>query len=102
MTIGNDTLELRGEHEIRVGDLSTPIRVRVFRRKSDGTFVVQQSHFVRTSIQYLPFAINQTFTCEQEILPRVEGPIKHWYDQAVRRGYKPSESWLVPNTNFEQ
>jgi len=38
-----ETPEFVAEHELRVGALSTPVRVRISRRKSDGALLVEQS-----------------------------------------------------------
>jgi len=33
-------------------------------------------------------------------LKELERTLVHFYEQAVRRGYTPSDSWLVPNTSY--
>ena len=94
--------EFVAEHELRIGALSTPIRVRIFRRQSDGALLVEQSQFLKTSIQYLPHTINQPFFCpENQVLDELTATMTNFYNQAIGRGYSPSENWLVPNTGFE-
>jgi hypothetical protein len=96
-----ETPEFVAEHELRVGALSTPVRVRISRRKSDGALLVEQSHFIKTAIQYLPHSANQPFFCaESKALDEILGTMTSFYDQAIRRGYKPSENWLIANTGF--
>jgi hypothetical protein len=97
----DDALELIALHELRVGELETPVQVRILRRKSDDALILEQSHFVKSAIQYLPYTANKPFLCsEREALDQVAATMNGFYDQAVRRGYKPAESWLVENTKF--
>ena len=98
-----ETPEFVAEHELRVGALTTPVRIRIFRQKPSGALVTQQSHFLKTAIQYLPYTVNQPFFCaEQQALDEILAAMMGFYDQAVRRGYVSSEDWLVPNTGFQQ
>jgi hypothetical protein len=103
----NNTRELRREHEIQVGNLSTPICLRIYRRKADGMLLIEQSHFIKTGIQYLPYALNEFQTSDETldedmVVSNLEKTILGFYDQAVRRGHIPSESWLVPNSAFDK
>lgn len=95
------TCELLKEQEIQVGDLSPAIRVRVYR---DGEkLLVEQSHFLKTAIQYLPYAVDQLpGSDENSALADLQNIILGFYEQAVRRGYPPSPSWLVPNSSWRQ
>jgi hypothetical protein len=96
------TPEFVAEHELRIGALTTPIRVRIFRRQSDGALLAEQSQFLKTSIQYLPHTINQPFFCaENQVLDELTATMTNFYNQAIGRGYKPTENWLVPNTGFQ-
>ncbi|HUO59542.1 MAG TPA: hypothetical protein VMT82_08495 [candidate division Zixibacteria bacterium] len=89
------------EGEIRLGDLNTAIKVRVYRRISDSKIIVVQSHFLKTAIQYLPYAVHEMSQAEPSAaLKELERTLVHFYEQAVRRGYTPSDSWLVPNTSY--
>jgi hypothetical protein len=98
-----ETPEFVAEHELSVGALTTPVRIRISRRKSDGALLVEQSHFIKTAIQYLPHSANQPFFCdESKVLDDLLATMTSFYDQAIRRGYKPSESWLVPNSGFRR
>jgi hypothetical protein len=95
-------LELEAEREVRVGTLTTPVRLRIYRRASDGTYHLVQSHFLKTAIQYLPHAYGGPFggTLEEALAEHL-ATVTAFFEQAVRRGYPPSEDWLVPNTLFE-
>jgi hypothetical protein len=98
----DSTTEFLEEQELRVGDLATPILLRISRRKADGALLITQSHFVKTAIQYLPYSANQPYFCpRQEAVDRILSIMKNFYDQAIRRGYKPTEGWLVENTRFK-
>jgi hypothetical protein len=99
----NDTREFVREHELRVGNLSTPIRMLVYRRKADGKLLLEQSHFVKTSIQYLPYVVTELDgNDEAAAVKALQQVFIDFYDQAVRRGYVASESWVVPNANFQE
>ena len=96
----DDRLEFEGLHQFQVGTLATPVQVRIYRR-GDGAFILEQSHFLRTAIQYLPHAYKGPFQGTlAEALAQLKGAISDFFEQAVRRGYPPSEGWLVPNTLF--
>ena len=91
---------LSTEREFRVGNLSTPVRVRIYRRISDDALIIEQSHFIKTSLQYLPYSVRDFVGTKTEVLDQVVTTMTNFYEEAVRRGYSPSESWLVPNSNF--
>lgn len=78
-----------------------PIRMRIYRR-ADHHLIVEQSHFLKTSIQYLPYAVREMEGDDpgaafQELTAILRG----FYEQALRRGYTPSAAWLVPNTSYK-
>lgn len=92
--------ELCAEHTIQIGQLSTPVQLRIFLLGSGG-YQVESSHFLKTAIQYLPHSASPVFTCEEsQVLEQYQSTLYGFYDQAIRRGYPPSESWLIPNPNF--
>jgi hypothetical protein len=69
----------------------------------DGKLLIEQSHFIKTAIQYLPYAVKEFPGMDVAAsLNSLEQNIQGFYDQAVRRGYTPSESWLVPNSGFHE
>jgi hypothetical protein len=97
---GNGVFEQVSHHELRVGILPTAIRMRIY-RKPDGKLRIEQSHFIKTGIQYLPYAVNEFQSLDESATVReLESKILGFYDQAIRRGYTPSECWLVPNSSF--
>lgn len=70
-------------------------------RKPGGRLRIEQSHFIKTGIQYLPYAVNEfQGPDESATVQELERNILNFYDQAIRRGYTPSERWLVPNSAF--
>ena len=99
MTLNPQTdREFLRETNFYLGELPTPIRMRLFRRKADGKLLVEQSHFLKSSIQYLPYAIQELQSTDESVaLQELEGVITNLYGEAVRRGYEPKDSWLVPN-----
>ncbi|SRR6266568_7907302 len=97
---GEGVFELVSHRELRIGTLPTAIRMRIY-RKPDGKLRIEQSHFIKTGIQYLPYAVNEfQGPDESATVKELERNILGFYDQAIRRGYTPSECWLVPNSAF--
>jgi hypothetical protein len=100
MNTASHDRELRSEHTIHVGQLSSPVRIRIF-RLGNGGYEVDSSHYLKTSIQYMPHTINSVYNCEEsQVLEQYQATLYGFYDQAVRRDYLPSESWLVENPSF--
>jgi hypothetical protein len=97
----DQALAFEGEHTFRVGQLLTPVRVRAYRRPADGAVLLEPSHFLKTAIQYLPHAARGPFQgTAAEAVAALAAQAAAFHEQAVRRGYPPSEDWLVPNTSF--
>jgi hypothetical protein len=88
------------EFFVRVGSLEPPIRVRVH-PGGVGFLILEQSHFLRTSIQYLPYAVREVVGDDpRAAFEALSRTILGFYDQAVRRGYAPQAAWLVPNSAY--
>jgi len=100
---GNELREFISQYEVRVGDIPTAICLQVYRRRSDGKLLIEQSHFIKTGIQYLPYAVSEFQGLDETAaVSQLKKNILGFYEQAVRRGYAPAESWLVPNSNFQE
>lgn len=100
MTTAQSTPQAAEEFQITVGELQPPIRVRV-RREGDH-LVVEQSHFLKTSIQYLPWAVREMAgESPRAAFDELRNTVLSFYEQAVRRGYPPKDNWLVPNTGYK-
>ena len=97
----HDARELVTEYEFRVGELTTPIRLRISRRIAKHDFIFEQSHFIKTPSQYTAYAASQPFADDhaKAIYDAVRS-ITSFYISATTRGHKPSESWLVRNETF--
>ena len=116
MTIANETLtvdsafadeyvhdarEIVAEYSFRVGELSTPIRIRISRRIAQRDFVFEQSHFIKTPAQYTAYAASQPFAGDQaKATSDAVRSITSFYESAMKRGHHPSESWFVANESF--
>ncbi len=97
----HDPREFVAEYEFRVGQLSTPIRIRISRRIEKHDFVFEQSHFIKTPAQYTAYAASEPFAEGQaKAVHDAVRSITSFYDSAMKRGHKPSESWLVRNEKF--
>ncbi|MDR3763910.1 MAG: hypothetical protein P4M01_07420 [Acidobacteriota bacterium] len=95
-----DSLAMAREYHIQVGTLCPFVRVRIFRR-DDASFQFQLSHFLKTSIQYLPYAVDCIAADDEDAaIHQLEQNMHGFYEQALHRGYTPSASWLVPNPSY--
>jgi hypothetical protein len=96
-----DAREFIAEYEFRVGELFTPIRVRISRRVAKNDFVFEQSHFIKTPAQYTAYAASEPFADNPaKAVHDAVRSVTSFYDSAMKRGHKPSESWLVRNETF--
>ena len=116
MTIANETLtidsafadeyirdarELVAEYKFRVGQLSTPLRIRISRRIAQRDFIFEQSHFIKTPAQYTAYSASQPFAEDQaKATSDAVRSIMSFYESATKRGHIPSDSWFVANESF--
>jgi hypothetical protein len=96
-----DARELVAQYSFRVGELSTPIRIRISRRIAQHDFIFEQSHFIKTPAQYTAYAASQPFADDQaKATSDAVRSITSFYESATKRGHIPSESWFVANQSF--
>ena len=94
-------MQVIGEYQFHVGKLETEITVRLLRPLRGEGIWWEQSHFIKTPTQldvYMPgrpwgdyaeYALHLACTS-----------ITQYYDEAIKAGHDPVESWLVPNKTF--
>ncbi len=91
-----------GEYHFRVGELKTPIAVKLYRHPGDKRVFFMLSHFIHTPSQ--PPPRRPSVECaDTEALAldlAVTFTMAAQYELAVEEGHKPDESWLVPNEDY--
>jgi len=92
---------LVSEHQFFVGELSQRITLRLYESPERDWIEYEQSHFIRTPLQADPYRTSTPWGDDAlYALNFAAFGITQWYDQAVREGHQPNDSWLVPNPRF--
>lgn len=66
-----------------------------------GTFEFSQSHYIKTPLQASQYITSRTSeTSAGRALDRVVDTIMSWFNDAVKQGHAPSNSWFKPNKDF--
>ena len=92
---------LVSEHQFFVGELSPRITVRLYESQERDRIEYEQSHFIRTPLQADAYQTSTPWGDDAlYALNLAAFGITQWYDQAVREGHQPNDSWLVPNPRF--
>lgn len=91
-----------GEANFRIGTLRTEITVRIYRTSlqaapgSGHEFEFDLSHYMHTPEQAGPYMPSLPFSSSPEsALNRAVSALVDYYDEAVKAGHKPKESWLI-------
>ena len=96
-------MQLVGEYRFRIGDLMTPITIRLWRGVGKETTVwYSPSHHLQIP-KHPPFTGTTSIDCgdsEASALRRAVSLYMEAYNGAVGDGCLPVEEWLVPNPNF--
>jgi hypothetical protein len=86
---------------ISFGDLSTPVEIRLSPKGNYVAFEI--SHGIHTPVQAGPYWTSRPFaeTAVDAMRDAIRS-IEIYYNEAVSKGFKPDDSWLVPLRNIEQ
>ncbi|HUT53686.1 MAG TPA: hypothetical protein VM658_09860 [bacterium] len=96
-----EPIQLLSEFEFHVGELTTPIRIKLFRRIGGKEVWFRQSHFIHTPSQFDPYMTSLPFADDEAYaLHRAVDSIVSYYEAAIKDGHTPDEKWLVPNEGF--
>jgi hypothetical protein len=89
------------EISFNLKELSPVIKIRLYKQPNDQRVFFEQSHFLDTPIQADPYRTSTPFADDEE------GALRHavrtfmdFFPAAVEQGHKPSDEWLVPNSDF--
>jgi hypothetical protein len=90
------------EYQFFVGELPQMITVRFYQSLDRNWIEFEQSHFINTPLQIDAYRTSAPYGDDQDDALRlaVGFCLVQWYEQAIREGHQPDESWLVPNPRF--
>jgi hypothetical protein len=93
---------LVSEYQFFVGELPQMITVRFYQPLDRNWIEFEQSHFINTPLQIDAYRTSAPYGDDQDDALRlaVGFCLVQWYEQAIREGHQPDESWLVPNPRF--
>jgi hypothetical protein len=87
-----------GIYEVKLGELNTVIKIKLFQISENGPTHFELSHFIKTpqnAYRYSPSVTSDA--CPGEALRRAIDSLTAFYEVAIEEGDKPAETWLVPN-----
>lgn len=86
----------KGYYEFTLGELRTPLFIKLGRHIADDTTFYEQSHAIHTPTQLGPYwTSNPTSGTPPLALSRAIRGLTDYYEEAVGKGHEPSEDWLV-------
>ena len=92
---------LLSTYDFRLGTLPQTITIRLFWGISSRRVESQQSHFLQTPAQHGPYTAEPSHgENEDEALRNAVAPLIAFYEYAILEGFKPEDTWLVPNKSF--
>jgi hypothetical protein len=95
------TRRFLSEHHFFVGRLTQRITIRLYRSLERNWIEYDQSHFIHTPVQIDAYQPSTPFGDDEgEALHTVVFSLTQWYEQAVREGHEPNDSWLEKNPHF--
>lgn len=87
-----------GSFAIKIGKLQTVVFIELGRFRIDKTTKFHVSHAIHTPKQAGPYRTSKPFDDDWEYaLHRAVTGLTSYYNEAVKAGHVPSESWLVKN-----
>jgi len=90
------------EYQFFVGELPQTVAVRMYEPLDRNWIEFEQSHFINTPLQIDAYRTSAPYGDNEDDALRlaVGFCLVQWYEQAIRDGHQPDESWLVPNPRF--
>src|ERR1035438_8698860 len=93
--------ELIREYQFQLKDIPIPITIRLYRRLGTDVIEFRQSHYIRTPVQAGRYRTDSSWgENEAAALRRAIQTLVSFYEDAVRVGKAPAESWLLKNDSF--
>jgi hypothetical protein len=93
--------KLLSEYQFTLRGLSKMITIRLYEYIKTGKVGFEQSHYMHTPVQAGPYITDVTGgDDETNVIQRAVTTLTRFYNDAVREGHKPDDSWLKINENF--
>jgi hypothetical protein len=87
-----------GSFTIRVGELETPVTIDIGRFLTSENAKFSVTHSIHTPVQGGPYRTSKPYAEDAAYaLHRAIDGLISYYEEAVRAGHEPEESWLVEN-----
>ena len=87
-----------GRYTITIGELKTPVEIRLHPRPTSYWVDFETSHCIRTPGMRQPYRPSAKYgDGAAPALQRAISSIKTSYEEAVNEGFEPNEAWLVKN-----
>jgi hypothetical protein len=90
------------EYKFTVGKLTTEITIRTYKEKEHGGYIFEQSHNIKTPAQLSAYHPSRPWgDYEAYAVHLAVTSITQYYEEAIKAGHVPNESWLIPNKYFK-
>ena len=89
------------EYRFYLKYIPVSITIRLYEPALGDGYFFKQSHLIHTPVQAGPYMTDHaTGSSEEAAVQRALETFLSYYNGAIKEGYEPEESWLVPNKNF--
>jgi hypothetical protein len=89
------------EFQFTLPHIAVLITIRLYKPIHGEGIEFEQSHYINTPTQMGPYRTSRPWGDDEAYsLHLAVKTITQHYNEAVRQGHTPSESWLVPNEHF--
>lgn len=86
----------KGLFVIRLGNLSPEVEIRLGRQMDNDTTLFWISHAIKTPLQATPYRTSRPWgDYPAYALHQAVSGLTMYFDEAVRKGHNPDDSWLV-------
>jgi hypothetical protein len=86
----------QGVFQVRVGAIATVVTIKLFALE-DGRYLTTQDYAIKAGGQAGPYEVRYTpCVIPGDALDNAISTYSFYYKLALRHGYKPDSSWLVP------
>ena len=97
----HEPIKLIGGYKFYLGTLKHEITIRLFVPFQSQQILFEQSHFIHTPTQLGAYETSRPWNDNvYAAINQVLQGFTEYYNSAIRAGYEPDDSWLVPNPNF--
>ncbi len=98
----NEAKVLVSEYKFSLENISKTVTIKIYKNIKTGYYEFCQSHFIHTPLQVGPYITSRSWNdTEESVLNQVISGFTRFYNEAIKSGYTPDDSWLVENKNFK-